>query len=299
MLLRPCVSIQLTNYALSSIMEKLLGRTVVASLQTQHLHTTPCPLTRTQWSYTRPRDTGRKINVPKRLLDGNYYRNIQKGGRCPITGRIVIRHKGGGHSRNWRIVDKVRVPLHGTDEEPQTIKDRVLQIGYDPFRSGDLALVAGNGSNLTRLILAAHEMQVGDVITSSRGPPPSVSRMIPGDAYPLKYLPVGQIVNSMERRPGRGAQLIQSGGMGAMITGKTEAGNVLLIEMGKKKKNLKAKGKERRFELIGDCLAVIGIVSNPNHSDEPIGKAGRNRWLNRRPKGKTGKDRWHNRKKQI
>jgi len=299
MLVKPCVSIQLTNHAISSIMEKLLGRAVITSIQMQQLHTTPCSLTRTQWSYTRPRNTDRRMDVPKRLLDGKYYRNIQKGGRCPITGRILIRHVGGGASRNWRIVDKLRVPLQEDGEAPLTIKDRVLQIGYDPFRSGDLALVAGNGSNLTKLILAAHELQVGDVITSSRGPPASVSRMIPGDAYPLKYLPIGQIVHSVERKPGQGAQLFQAGGMGAMITGRTDAGKVQLKQMGNKKTSLKRKDKERKVELRGDCLAVIGIVSNPSHSDAPIGKAGRNRWLNRRPKGKTGKDRWHNRKKHV
>jgi len=298
MLVRPLVFANHTNHAVASLMETWFGRTVVATLRSQLLHTTPCTDTRTEWSLTRPRNTRRKVEVPKRLLDGKFYRNQQKGGRCPITGRVIIRHVGGGAQRSWRIVDKLRVPLHEEGAEPITIKDRVLQIGYDPFRSGDIALVAGNGSNVTKLILAAHEMKVGDIITSSRGPPLSVSRMIPGDAYPLKYLPIGTVVHSIELKPGQGAQLIQSGGMGAIIRGRTEK-NVQLIELGKKKKTPKTKGKERTFDLDANCLAAIGIVSNPGHSNIPIGKAGRNRWFNRRPKGQTGKDRWHNRPKRI
>jgi len=295
MLLRPSVSLQLTTNVSGTLMEAMLGRTVLSAFQSHHLHTSSSPLTRTAWSFTRPRNTGRKIELPRRLIDGSYYRNQQKGGRDPITGRCVIRHKGGGHQRNWRIVDKLRVPLHQPGEEPITIKDRILQIGYDPFRTGDIALVAGNGSNQTKLILAPHGLKVGDTITASRGEPPSVSRLIPGDAYPLKFLPAGTIVHSIERIPGEGAQLIQSGGMGAQITGRTET-NVKLREVAKKKKT---KGGERKFEVNSECLAVIGIVSNPGHNDLEIGKAGRNRWLNQRPKGMTGKDRWHNRPKRI
>jgi len=298
MLLRPCVSLHLTTKVACTWMEAVLARTVVSTLQSQHFHTSPSPFTRTSWSYTRPRNTGRKIDLPRRLIDGTYYRNQQKGGRDPITGRCVIRHKGGGHQRNWRIVDKLRVPLHQPGEEPITVKDRILQIGYDPFRTGDIALVAGNGSNQTKLILAPHGLNVGDTITASRGEPPSVSRLIPGDAYPLKFLPAGTIVHSIERIPGEGAQLIQAGGMGAMITGRTDT-KVKLKEVAKKKTTEKTKGRERKFELNQDCLAVIGLVSNPGHSDLEIGKAGRNRWLNRRPKGMTGKDRWHNRPKRI
>lgn len=300
MFLRPFVSLHVTYHATatSTLMECMMGRTFLATVQSRHFHTTPSAHTRTVWSYTRPRNTGRKIDVPKRLLDGSYYRNQQKAGRDPITGRVVIRHKGGGHQRNWRIVDKVRVPLHQPGEEPITIKDRILQIGYDPFRSGDIALVAGNGSRQTKLILAPHGLKVGDIVTASRGEPASVSRLMSGDAYPLRYLPVGTIVHSIERIPGRGAELCQSGGMGAIVTGKTEQ-IIQLTELGKKKTSEKKKGKERKFAVSPDCLAVIGIVSNPGHSNLEIGKAGRNRWLNRRPKGQTGKDRWHHRPKRI
>jgi len=228
-------------------------------------------------------------------LDGTFYRNGQKSGRDPDTGRIVIRHKGGGHQRNWRIVDKVRVPLNVEGEEPVTIRDRVIQIGYDPFRSGNIALVAGSGSNQTKLILAPEGVQVGDILTSSRGPPEKVSRMKAGDAYPIGTIPTGTMVHAIESKPGQGSSYCQAAGMYAVVTRKTET-KVYARECGERKKN---KQDAKEFELDPRCLAAIGMVSNPGHADLEIGKAGRTRWLNGRPKGQTGKDRWHHRKKRV
>lgn len=241
---------------------------------------------RTQWSYTRPRNTHMDLHVPRRLLDGKYYRNQGKSGR-DSNGRIKIRHKGGGAQRNWRIVDLVRVPLHEDGEEPRTIRDRVLQIGYDPFRSAHIASVAGDGANQTKLILCPHETKIGDIFTASRGKPASLARMIPGDAYPLEYLPISTMVHNIERTPGLGGHFCRAAGMYGTIIRKAD-GKVVL----------RCPGKNRPQLIVDEkCLATIGRASNINKKHEIVGKAGRSRWLNRKPKGQTGKDRWHHRKK--
>ena len=241
---------------------------------------------RTQWSYTRPRNTHMELKVPRRLLDGKFYRNQGKSGRG-ADGRIKIRHKGGGHARNWRIVDLVRVPLHEEGEAPKTIRDRVLQIGYDPFRSAHIALVAGDGANQTKLIICPHETKIGDIITASRDKPVSLARMIPGDAYPLEHLPISTMVHNIERFPGSGGHFCRAAGMYGVIIRKAD-GNVVL----------KCPGKNRPQITVGaQCLGTIGRASNIEKKHEIIGKAGRSRWLNRKPKGQTGKDRWHHKKK--
>ena len=257
------------------------------------LSTTASDLGRTQWSYTRPRNTHMELHVPRRLRDGKFYRNQGKSGRGE-DGRIKIRHKGGGAQRNWRIVDLIRVPSHQADSNVDSlakinsITDRVLAIGYDPFRSANIALVAGNGSNQTRLILCPYETKIGDVITASRGKPASLARMIPGDAYPLEHLPISTMVHNIERVPGEGGQFCRAAGMYGTIIRKNPDGNVVL----------KCPGKNRPQLIVNKkCLATIGRVSNIDQKHRVIGKAGRSRWLNHKPKGQTGKDRWHHRKK--
>ena len=258
----------------------------VAATFSRMISTTSASQGRTKWSYTRPRGVAMpKMDIPKRLLDGKYYRNQSKGGRGP-DGRILIRHKGGGHQRNFRIVDNVRVPLTKEGEEPVKVQDRVIQIGYDPFRSARIALVAGNGINQRKLILAPHELQVGDIITSSRDKPESLAMMKPGDAYPLQYLPLGTMVHSIEKEPGTGGCICRAAGTYAILQRKFED-----------KAIIKVPSKTGTLTVGLNSLAVIGRASNINKKHEIIGKAGRSRWLNRKPKGQTGKDRWHWRKK--
>jgi len=241
---------------------------------------------RTQWSLTRPRDTHMELHIPHRLRDGKYYRNHGKSGRG-ADGKIKIRHKGGGAKRNWRIVDLVRVATSVDGEPLKTIRDRVIGIGYDPFRSANIAMVAGDGGNQSRLILCPHEMKVGDIITASRGKPVSLARMIPGDAYPLEHLPISTMVHNIERDPGNGGHFCRAAGMYGVITRKAD-GNVVL----------KCPGKNRPQLVVNEkCLGTIGRASNIDKKHEIVGKAGRSRWLNRKPKGQTGKDRWHHRKK--
>ena len=242
---------------------------------------------RAYWSQFRKPHRLPRLPIPGYLIDGKKLRNQLKSGRDPETGRVVIRHKGGGHPKNYRIIDFVRVPLPEPDEKPMTITERVLQIGYDPCRSGRIALVAGNGSNRFKLILAPHGLAAGDIITASRAPPEFVSKLKTGDAYPIGDLPLGTSVHNIEYEPGQGGRFARAAGMSADIIRKFDGNVTFKTRCG--------------FEKTVDarCLATIGRVSNIDHNTDIIGKAGRSRWLNRRPKGKTGKARWLNKKKRM
>lgn len=242
---------------------------------------------RTHYSFIRVRRSMPNIPIPGYLKDGSVKRNQMKAGRDPETGRIAIRHKGGGHSQTYRIIDFVRVPALQENEEPKKIRDKVLHIGYDPCRSGRIALVAGDGSNKMKIITAPHEMKVGDVVTAFRGKPESIARLKPGDAYPLAHLPIGTLVYNVELQPGKGAQLVRSAGTCAQILNKTETTARL---------RLPSKAEK---DVPLDCLASLGRVSNIDHKNRVIGKAGRNRWLNRRPKGQTGTNRSLWKKKRV
>lgn len=241
---------------------------------------------RTHYSFVRvPRSMG-NIPIPSSLKDGTVRRHRGRSGRND-TGQVVIRHRGGGHPQTYRIVDFMRVPQLKQNEEAKTIKDKVLHIGYDPCRSGRIALVAGNGSHKMKIIVAPHELKVGDVVTASRGKPQSIARLKPGDAYPLEHLPIGSLVHNVELRPGQGAQLVRAAGTCAQLVHKT---NTIA--------RLRLPSKEEK-DVPLQCLASLGRVSNIDHRNRVIGKAGRNRWLNRRPKGQTGLDRTHWKKKRV
>lgn len=227
--------------------------------------------------------------VPQYLLDRAYWRHQRKGGRGE-DGRIKIRHMGGGHQRNLRIVDHMRVGPSMPGVDDVLVRDRVISVGYDPFRSGHIALVIGSGMDQPKLILAPHKVQAGDILTAHRGPPESLIKIRPGDAYPLEHLPLNTVVHNMEQIPGGGGVLARSAGTGYTLRRKNET-TVVLEQANKAGKN------KTSYELPKECLAVVGRVSNPEHNTRKIGKAGRSRWLNKRPKGQTGKDRWHHRPK--
>lgn len=237
---------------------------------------------RTLWSYTKEKQNLPKTWIPRYLLDGKLTRGQRKGGRG-LDGRIEIKHKGGGHSRNFRIIDFKRVPK---TETPMVIKDKVLAIAYDPNRSARIAKVAGNMSNKYKLILATEDMKPGDIVTASRGKPVSLAKLVPGDSYPLSTLPLGTMVCSIEKEVGEGGFYARSAGTFATLIRRTDDKAVI-------KTNSKIE-----YEVPVDAQAVIGRVSNSNHRNRVIGKAGRSRWLNRRPGGQTGKARWLHKKKR-
>jgi len=178
------------------------------------------------------------------------------GGRNSV-GRISVRHHGGGHKRQYRIIDFVR-DKHG-------IPARVAAIEYDPNRSARIArLHYADGEK--RYILAPAGLTVGSTVTS--GPKADI---LVGNALPLKNIPVGTTIHNIELRPGKGAQMVRSAGGSAQLVSREE--DVALIKL--------PSGETRRMAV--NCMATIGQVGNVDHENVSIGKAGRRRWMGVRP----------------
>jgi large subunit ribosomal protein L2 len=172
-------------------------------------------------------------------------------------GHITSRHRGGGHARLYRKIDfkrdKIGVP--GT----------VRTIEYDPNRSARIALVSyADGEK--RYILAPVGLKVGDAVISS-----SKADIKPGNSLKLKSIPIGTIVHNIELRPGKGGQLSRSAGAGSQLMAKEGSYATLRLPSG-----------EFRKVLI-ECRATVGTVGNTEHANLSLGKAGRSRWLGRRP----------------
>ena len=180
----------------------------------------------------------------------------KSGGRNNL-GRITARFKGGGHKRTYRVVDFKR---RKTD-----VSATVERLEYDPNRSAFIALVRYADGELS-YILAPQRLAVGDTVVSGT----SVD-VKPGNAMPIGNIPVGTIVHNVEIKPGKGGQIARSAGAYAQIVGRDQGYVILRLMSG-----------EQRL-ILGSCLASIGAVSNPDHMNISIGKAGRSRWLGRRP----------------
>jgi large subunit ribosomal protein L2 len=178
------------------------------------------------------------------------------GGRNNL-GRITVRWQGGGHKQTYRIVDFKR----GRHEEPATVE----RLEYDPNRTSFIALIKYRNGDLA-YIIAPQRLAAGDVVMS--GDKVDVK---PGNAMPLASVPVGTIVHNVEMKPGKGGQIARAAGTYAQYLGR-DAGYALL--------RLNS-GEVRRVRL--DCRATVGAVSNPDHMNEVLSKAGRNVWRNRRP----------------
>ncbi len=172
-------------------------------------------------------------------------------------GKITVRHRGGGHKRLYRIIDWKR--------DKTGIPAKVQTIEYDPNRSARIALVAyADGEK--RYILAPLGLRVGDVLSS--GPDAEIR---PGNALPLRSMPVGTVIHNIELHPGRGGQLVRTAGAAAQLMAKE--GDYATIRM--------PSGELRRIHV--SCMATVGQVSNVDHQNISLGKAGRSRWLGRRP----------------
>lgn len=181
----------------------------------------------------------------------------QKAGRNN-QGRITVRHRGGGAKRRLRVIDFKR--------DKFDIPARVASIEYDPNRSARIALLHyADGEK--RYILAAEGLRVGDTLISSR----NAVEVRVGNAMPLRHIPLGTQVHNLELYAGRGGQLVRSAGTSAQLMAKE--GDYAHIRM--------PSGEVRLIRL--DCMATIGVVSNPEHSLISLGKAGRKRHLGRRP----------------
>jgi large subunit ribosomal protein L2 len=172
-------------------------------------------------------------------------------------GDITVWHRGGGHKRKLRLIDFKR--------DKAGIPATVLSIEYDPNRSARIALL-GYADGEKRYILQPVGLKVGQKIVS--GPDADI---LVGNALPLRNIPPGTTVHNVELRPGKGAQMVRSAGGAAQLVAKEDEYAQIKLPSG-----------ETRRVLL-DCMATIGQVGNPDHENISIGKAGRTRWLGRRP----------------
>ncbi|RID83403.1 50S ribosomal protein L2 [Peribacillus asahii] len=179
-----------------------------------------------------------------------------KGGRNN-QGKLTVRHQGGGHKRQYRIIDFKR--------NKDGIPGRVATIEYDPNRSANIALI-NYVDGEKRYILAPKNLEVGMEIMS--GPEADIKV---GNALPLANIPVGTVIHNIELKPGKGGQLVRSAGTSAQVLGKE--GRYVLVRLNS--------GEVRM--ILATCRASIGQVGNEQHELIHIGKAGRSRWLGKRP----------------
>ena len=175
-------------------------------------------------------------------------------------GHITVRHRGGGHKRKYRVIDFKR----NKDNVPATVK----AIEYDPNRSANIALlVYADGTK--SYILAPKGLEVGQKVQSDKDADIKV-----GNALPLENIPVGTVIHNIELKPGKGGQLVRSAGTSAQLLGKEGKYAIVRLTSG-----------ETRMILIS-CRATIGAVGNEQHELINIGKAGRSRWMGKRPQSR-------------
>lgn len=183
---------------------------------------------------------------------------LKKTGGRNCYGRITSRYIGGGHKKLYRIIDFKR--------DKYGIPARVASIEYDPNRSAFIALLHYVDGE-KRYILAPHNLQVGETLMSGEN-----ADIKPGNALPLKNIPLGTLIHNIELKKGKGGQIIRSAGTYGQLMAKE--GNYAHIKL--------PSGEVRMVHL--ECYATIGQVSNLDHENVSIGKAGRSRWLGRNPR---------------
>ncbi len=172
-------------------------------------------------------------------------------------GRMTARRRGGGHKRTYRIIDFKRNKLD--------VEGVVERLEYDPNRTAFIALVKYADGEMA-YILAPQRIAAGDKIIAANR-----ADIRPGNAMPLMSMPIGTIVHNIEMKPGKGGQIARSAGAYAQYVGREQGYAMLKLNSG-----------EQRL-VHQSCFATVGAVSNPDHSNTSIGKAGRSRWLGRRP----------------
>lgn len=195
--------------------------------------------------------------VTKSRPERSLVRPIKKSAGRNNQGRLTVRHRGGGHKRRYREIDFKR--------DKPGVPGRVASIEYDPNRTARIALVVyADGDK--RYIVAPLGLRVGDAVMA--GPQAEIR---PGNALPLVNVPLGTVVHNIELQPGRGAQLARSAGAYAQLMAKE--GDYAQLRL--------PSGEARRVPVM--CMATIGQVGNTDHQNISLGKAGRTRWLGRRP----------------
>ncbi len=212
----------------------------------------------------RPTSAGRR-NMTGATFQEITRREPERSLLAPITkkagrnnqGVVTTRHRGGGHKRRYRIID-FRRDNHG-------IRGRIESVEYDPNRSAFIALVIyDNGER--RYILAPEGLKVKDTVVS--GPDADIRV---GNALPIRNIPLGTVIHNIELYPGRGGQLVRSAGLSAQLLAKE--GTMAQVRL--------PSGEVRYIDM--NCMATVGSVSNPDHANINLGKAGRKRWLGIRP----------------
>jgi large subunit ribosomal protein L2 len=189
----------------------------------------------------------------KGLTEGKH----SSGGRNQ-HGRITVRFRGGGHKRAYRLVDFKRRTKFG-------VPGIVERLEYDPNRTAFIALVKYQDNELA-YIIAPQRLKVGDTVISAEK-----ADIKPGNAMPMSAIPVGTIIHNIELKPGAGGKLARSAGTFAQLVGKDQGYAQVKLQSG-----------ELRV-IRSECMASIGAVSNPDNSNQQLGKAGRSRWLGRMP----------------
>ena len=212
----------------------------------------------------KPTSPGRRFmtvstfeEITKKEPEKSLLAPLKKWGGRNNTGRITVRHRGGGHKRRYRIIDFKR--------DKFGIPAKVAAIEYDPNRSARIALLHYVDGE-KRYIIAPEGLSVGDTVVS--GPDADIKV---GNALPLANIPVGTLIHNIELRKNAGGQLVRSAGAAAQLMAKE--GNYAHVRL--------PSGEVRLIHL--DCMATIGQTGNVEHENITIGKAGRIRWLRRRP----------------
>lgn len=183
---------------------------------------------------------------------------LKKSGGRNNTGKMTMRYIGGGHKRRYRIIDFQR--------NKDNVSAKVSSIEYDPNRTARIALVVYEDGE-KRYILAPNGLKIGQVIQSGSGIAPEI-----GNALTLGEIPLGTLVHNIELHPGQGGVLARSAGSYAQLTSRD--GKYAIVKL--------PSGESRM--ILTACRATVGTVSNSDHSNEQSGKAGRERWLGRRPR---------------
>lgn len=213
---------------------------------------------------TKPTSAGRRFLVKvvnDELHSGKPYAPLlepksKKAGRNN-NGRITVRHQGGGHKQHYRVIDFKR--------DKKDVPGQVERLEYDPNRSAFIALVLyADGER--RYIIAPKGIKAGDQVLASNTAP-----IKPGNALPMRHIPVGTVIHCIELKIGKGAQLARSAGTSAQLVAKEGPHAILRLRSG-----------EMRKVLI-DCMATIGEVGNSEHGLRSLGKAGAARWRGIRP----------------
>lgn len=200
----------------------------------------------------KDKNSGKKIKPTKSLL----LSKKRCSGRNNL-GRVTCRHRGGGHKRQYRIIDFKR--------DKKDIPASIASIEYDPNRSSHIALLIYKDGE-KRYIIAPQGVQVGDIVSSGEKAP-----FKKGCAMPLRLMPLGSVIHNIEMIPAKGAKLVRSAGLSAQLLARSSGQATIKMPSGE-------------IRLVNsDCMATFGAVSNSEHALRVEGKAGRNRWKGIRP----------------